>query len=111
MLTADDKPTIRYAILRRLDKETGVQVCAIKFVEGDDCIGVGVLAKLGNTIITSSQFQLPLVFEHSHLLNEIDEIAEHIKDARRDFFTAALPVSEVRKIAGTGLRGRWAQYG
>lgn len=111
MLTAEDTPTIRFAVLRRLDKLPGVQVCAIKFTQGPGCIGIGVLSRLGESIIVKSIFQLPPQFELAHLHDEIDEIAEQYKVARKDFFTAALPVSEAKEVPGTGLRGRWAQYG
>ena len=111
MLTADDTPTIRFAILRRLDQEPGVKVCEVKFQQHHDCLSVGLLATLGDSIITRSRFDLPLHFEHSHLINEIDEIAEQYKVARRDFFTAGRAVSEEKTLDGTGLRGRWISYG
>jgi len=31
MLTADDTPTIRFALSRRLGKEPGVEICDLKF--------------------------------------------------------------------------------
>lgn len=111
MLTSDDTPTIRFAINRRLGAEPGVTLCAIKFAKAPGVISVGVLARLGNTIITTSRFELPDPFEHGHLLAEIDEIAEQYKLVRKDFFTARLPVSEVRQVPGTGTRGNWARYG
>lgn len=111
MLTADDTPTIRFAVLRRLGTEPGVRICDIKFGKGDGVIAVGIIAALGDSIITKSRFDLPDPFEHGHLIAEIDEIAEQYKKARRDFFTAALPISEEKTLAGTGTRGRWARYG
>lgn len=111
MLTADDTPTIRFAITRRLDAEPGVRVAEIRFWRDDDCLKVGLLATLGESIITRSRFDLPLRFEIGHLHNEIDEIAEQYKLARRDFFTAELPVSEEKELPGTGLRGNWRRYG
>ena len=74
-------------------------------------IRVGLLFELGSTIIVKSVFDLPDPFEHGHLVAEIDEIADGFKKARKDVFTAALPVSEVKRVPGTGARGRWARYG
>jgi hypothetical protein len=44
MLTDEDTPTIRNAIMKRLDLEPGVKVCDIKFAKGLNHITVGVLA-------------------------------------------------------------------
>lgn len=111
MLTADDTPTIRNAILKRLGAEPGVIICEMKFAKTPGLIAVGLVATLGNTIIVKSRFDLPDPFEHGHLVAEIDEIAEQYKLARRDFFTARLPVSEAKTLPGTGTRGRWERYG
>lgn len=130
MLTADDTPTIRNAITKRLGKEPGVAVADLKFQKyrrGDEYadvehggllriaqqpfIRVGLLVQLGASIIHKSVFDLPNPFEHGHLLAELDEIVDSFKTARKDFFTAALPVSNEKRIPGTGLRGRWARYG
>lgn len=128
MLTADDTPTIRFAITRRLDKETGISVADIQFQKyamgeryrniedkryefsNEPFVRVGLLLEVG-PIIAKSVFDLPVPFEHGHLIAEIDEIAEAVKVARKDFFTAALPVSEEKTLPGTGLRGRWKRYG
>jgi hypothetical protein len=111
MLTADDTPTIRHSILKRLGLEPNVRICDIKFQKAAGEISVGVLANVGNHIITRSAFVLPDPFELGHLHNEIDEIAVQYRLAARDHFTAALPVSEERFLRGTGLRGNWARYG
>lgn len=128
MLTADDTPTIRFALHRRLDKEPGVQVADIKFAKlkkGDwyadlsglmlradePFIRVGVVLSVGRMVIVTSRFDLPDPFEHGHLLAEIDEIAEQCRRARKDFFTAAMDVSEAKPLPGTGLRGKWNRYG
>ena len=130
MLTDADTPTIRFAILRRLGQEPGVKVCDIKFekyrrgeqylarfdpqvwaVAEEPFIRVGMVSLLGETMVTRSRFDLPVPFEIGHLHAEIDEIAEQYKRARKDFFTAALPVSEEKHVEGTGMRGRWKLYG
>ena len=112
MLTADDTPTIRNAIHRRLGKEPGVRICDIKFTKSEVAIRCGVVATLGmdERIVTRSMFDLPAEFEHSHLINELDEIAEQYKAARLEFFKTGGVVGE-KEVSGTGLRGRWAQYG
>ena len=111
MLTADDTPTIRRAILRRLGVEPNVRVCDIKFEKAPGEISVGILANVGDHIITRSAFVLPDPFELGHLHNEIDEISVQYRLAAKDHFTAALPVSDEKFLAGTGLRGNWARYG
>lgn len=108
MLTGEDIPTIRNAIQKRLGAERGVTLRDIPIELSEDCIQVGVLATLGETLIVSSRFDLPSEFEISHLHNEIDEISEHYKTARADFWLNARMMAEPkRKIPGTGLRGRW----
>lgn len=129
MLTSADAPTIRFALRRRLDREPGAYVYEPILVQpfnaGDwytdtetglsmrareKFIRVGLLVELGKTILVKSHFDLPDPFEHGHLLNEVDEIAESLKKARKGFFTSSL-VAPVRKVDGTGMRGRWSQYG
>jgi hypothetical protein len=115
VLTSDDTPTIRLAINRRLGILPGVHVCDIKFAgRGSGTIGVAILATFsgaGEGIIADAKFELPDPFEHGHLLDELDEVAESWKTARRDHFLAALPVSERKFLPGTGMRGRWGRYG
>jgi hypothetical protein len=44
--------------------------------------------------------------------NEIDEIAEQCKEARRLWWRSGRQATlDVRELPGTGLRGRWAQHG
>jgi hypothetical protein len=109
MLTGDDVPTIRHAILKRLDAEPGVQVADIPVELAADCIRVGVLAMLGETLVVRSRFDLPPEFEIGHLHNEIDEIAEQYKAARADFWKQARMIAGERAVKGTGLRGRWGK--
>lgn len=121
MLTSGDTPTIRFAIRRRLDQERDAYVfepilcqpyargewftdknTGLLCLVGEPFIRVGVLIELGRgkTIIVRSQFDLPDPFEHGHLLNEVDEIAEALKKARKG-----------HKVNGTGMRGNWGRYG
>ncbi len=111
MLTGDDTPTIRNAILKRLGTEPAVHVCDIKFQKGNGEIGVGIQAFVGEHYQTRSLFVLPDPFEIGHLHDEIDEIAAQYRQVRRDPFTEALPVSEEKSVPGSGLRGKWSRYG
>lgn len=116
MLTYEDEPTIRFALMRRLDKEPGVEICDLRvephLSEDPPFIAVGLVALLGKLLITRSTFHLPPVFEHRHLLNELDEIAEQYKAARKEYFRGGMVMkASEHELAGTGLRGRWAQYG
>src|SRR6266550_2045118 len=105
MLTWEDEPTIKNAIQKRLGAERGVTICDIPVEADIDCIRVGILAQVDSTLIVRSRFDLPLEFELSHLHNEIDEIAEHYKAARADFWAKgrALEQPETR-LMGTGIR-------
>lgn len=113
MLTDEDIPTIRNAIYRRLNAEPGVTICDIKFGHGLNYIAVGVLATIDDGPITRSRFDLPIPFEHGHLIEEIDEIAEQFKAARKAHFGSGsgLILTPERQLQGRGLRGRWARYG
>lgn len=129
MLTAEDTATIEWALRRRLDQEPGAFVfipipiqpfdvgdwytdteTGLSVMAREKFIRVGVMIKLGETILLRSKFDLPDPFEHGHLLNEVDEIAEKCKEARKGFFTSSL-VARERKLNGTGMRGRWGRYG
>ena len=129
MLTSDDIPTIEFAIRRRMDREPGayvfVPILAQPYAKGEwfldtdtglyrqagePFIRVGVLIELGKTILLTSKFDLPDPFEHGHLLNQVDEIAEQCKQARKGFFVNPLMERE-RKLTGTGMRGAWDRYG
>lgn len=121
MLTYDDNPTIRHAILKRLDAERGVKVCEIKIEPHlldprEPFIAVGVLLEvdraLDGGLLLSGVFHLPAAFELRHLHNEIDEIAESAKSARIDVaLTHGTRRGERKVMLGTGLRGRWQAYG
>lgn len=127
MLTYDDAPTIRNAIIKRLDPakgkkgERGIKVCEI-LIEPHlldpvkPFIAVGVLLALDSEHdgpIVRSTFHLPAQFEHAHLINEIDEVAEGAKAARIDMAVNGrlMKFGEQRTMLGTGLRGNWAKYG
>lgn len=130
MLTSEDIPTIRFAIRWRLDGEPGSYVIEPTLVQPikkgewyadintrldmrarEDFIRVVVLIGLGMMIHVRSEFHLPDPFEHGHLLNEIDQIAEKLKEARKEAFSSPLRVGAVRKLEGTGTRGNWDRYG
>src|SRR5579862_2507709 len=84
MLTIDDKPTIRHAILKRLDKEPGVTVLGVYAKPLPGQIGVGIEALVRDTLIARSHFRLPAQFALGALHNEIDQVAEQLKAAWRD---------------------------
>jgi hypothetical protein len=109
MLTFDDEPTIRHAILKRLDKERDVRVCHIPIARSADCITVGILAQIGSgALIVKSRFELPLEFELTQLHNQIDEIAESYKAARMGYWREGRPQHmPERALPGSGLRGGW----
>ncbi len=116
MLTYDDEPTIRWAIERRMDKEPGVK-CS--YVHVEPCLeamppflAVGVTVELGLGMDVTSVFHVPSQFEHGHLMNELDEIAEKVKEARAHFFRNGMDFSGKRvELKGTGHRGHWKRYG
>lgn len=134
MLTFDDEPTIRHAIWKRIKKEPGLDIVDIQIKEvkkgdvvtregqstfaPDDHIAVGVWLILTDRTHeegipdTRSFFDLPPEFSIWQVHNEIDEIVEASKKARK---LAGLKLIWTPKrdgqrepIIGTGLRGRWA---
>ncbi len=112
MLTYEDEPTIRNAMIKRLDKERGVRIIDFICKDHPDCIKVGLLCAIDGRVIVKSRFDLPTEFEISHLHNEIDEIAEQIKKVRADSaMNTAFERTPVIDVPGTGLRGRWARHG
>ncbi len=131
MLNEDAAPTIRWAILKRLDKEPGAKLVqgSIKhFVQGDPYYDydhnkvisavlpffrVDIIVELGATILTESRFDLPIPFELRNLHNEIDEIAEHYKQVKREFWGRGAPmlIGTEKQLQGNGMRGNWKKYG
>src|SRR4029079_2109532 len=130
MLTSEDIPTIEWAIRRRLDLEPGAYVyipilaqpyakgewyvdpeTQLERMAGEPFIRVGVQIGLGNLINLFAKFDLPDPFEHGHLLNQVDEIAEQCKKVRKEVFTSSLVEKSKGKLAGTGMRGGWDRYG
>jgi len=131
MLAEDAGPTIRWAILKRLDKEPGANLIdgSVKHcVPGDlywnfdenrqevavlPFFRVGTLIELDRLILTRSRFDLPIPFELRHLHNEIDEIAEHFKAVRREFYGRGAPwlAGTEKQLKGNGMRGNWKKYG
>lgn len=116
MLEADtDDPIIRRAIDRRLGKEPGVYILGIQVRTMPDCITVKIAAEIDDMINFAAVFDLPLQFQHIHLINEIDEICEKAKEARRKFgrkLSGGLLTEIVKResLGGTGRRGRWKQF-
>ncbi len=117
MLTyAEDEPIIRNAIMKRLDKEAGVRVLNIAVKEHPQHIAVGVEWMVHDKVHGCSTFHLPPSFEIDHIYNEVDEIAEGCKEAKRKFalHLAGLDqpgaISERYTAKGTGERGNW-KYG
>lgn len=119
MLTVHDTPTIRNAIMKRLDREPFLDSVNVTFRKyPGDHIEVECdihVCWIGDRLFqVISTFDLPDPFEHSHLLNEIDQVAEGVKAARRDFFGRSLGGLIIKphvQLAGTGRRGLWKQYG
>ncbi len=113
----DDEPRIRYGIRKRLEAEKGVKLMDIKIVDKTDHIAVGVEWMIDDLIHGTSLFDLPPVFELGHIHNEVDEIAENMKEARRKFalhngvMANIGAISERHEARGTGRRGRWVNYG
>ena len=118
MLTVNDTPTIRFAIQRRLDKEPGIDYVHTTFAKFPGShITVLVELHLGwvgeKLFHMRSTFDLPDPFEHGHLLDEIDQVAEQAKAARKDYFGrgAGIVLNPQVQLAGTGQRGLWKRYG
>lgn len=117
MLTLEeDEPIIRNSITKRLDMEPGVRVLDIQIKSHPNHIAVGVEWLVHELVHGTSIFHLPPSFEIGHVHNEIDEIAEGCKEAKRKFalHLAGLPdegsISERFIAKGTGIRGNW-KYG
>jgi hypothetical protein len=118
MLTVTDTPTIRRAIMKRLDRSLGIDSVDMKFAKFPGShITVMLALNLGwvggKVFLVNSSFDLPDPFEHGHLLDEIDQVAEQVKAARKDFFGRGPGVIRTpgTQLAGTGRRGLWARYG
>jgi len=125
MLTYEDEATIRNAIWKRLHEPGKTEIADIQVVNNPDAtppfIRVDIWFILKDRIQNEglidprSHFDLPAEFERSHLLNEIDEIAEQLKFIRKDTkltmlkFMGAIFGSRRKAVSGTGLRGRWPQ--
>lgn len=111
MLTYHDEPIIRNGVTKRLDKERGVRVIDVKTKPGDGCLRVRVLATIDDVLHINGKFELPPEFDYKHLHNEIDQLAEQAKEARRDFWAKGRPERVERMpLRGTGMRGLWARH-
>jgi len=108
MLTWDDAPTIRWAILKRLEKEPGVRFVRVFAKPHPGFIAVGVEATVHDTLQTRSHFRLPVEFEHAQLVREIDEIAEQLKAAwRQHTGVTRSDQTAAGQLAGNGLDRNW----
>jgi hypothetical protein len=104
MLSYDDAPTIRHAILKRLDREPGVRLIGIYARRFPRFIGVGVEALVRERLVTRSHFRLPARFALRQLHNEIDQVAEQIKAAWRDHAgTVRSDQSAAGQLAGSPI--------
>ena len=117
-LTFSDEPTIRNALMKRLPKEPGITVVDIVITKRPDCIFVGIDAEIDANsdaaLITRSKFELPRWFDYQHLHDEIDQVCEQFKAARKQHHGRALAGQVVQSaeiaLAGTGRRGLWRKY-
>lgn len=113
---ADDEPIIRNAIKKRLDAEPHVRVLDIQIKEHPQHIAVGIEWMVADVVHGTSIFHLPPCFEIGHIHNEVDEIAEGCKEAKRKFALSLAGIPEDHAISeryiakGTGERGNW-KYG
>lgn len=111
----ESEPTIRWAIIKRLDKELGVRVIEVLIDKIEDApptyISVGVHVFVDDSLQARSRFHLPETFDHPHLLNEIDEMCEHFKAARADFWGKGRVAPAELELKGNGLRGNWPERG
>jgi hypothetical protein len=124
MLTIEDRGTIDNAIWKRLNEPGKTEIADVKIehviatTKEPEHIRVGIWCVLKDRIgfegliDTRSFFDLPAEFTHRHLLNEIDEVSEQIKEARRNTQASRLvmtagAVQNRHQTKGTGLRGRW----
>ena len=109
--TEADIPTIKNIIVTRLESIPRVKLLNFKFKIVADCLKLALLIEADALRLGFDSFiELPLVFDKTQLLNEIDEIAEGIKTARLETIVCSdlKPAPLTRRLPGTGLRGRWA---
>lgn len=124
MLTIDDSATIENTIWKRLHEPGKTEIADIKIVNQPDAkpphiqVGIWFILKdrIGHEGLVDprSHFDLPAEFNRGHLLNEIDQISEQLKEVRRKTSIGALVfkpgASQPREtVKGTGLRGLWPQ--
>lgn len=111
MLTFDDEPTVKAAIEKRFGREKGVRILDVRMAKGAESLSVGVSAELDGALHLRGMFELPPSFDYRHLHDEIDQLSEQAKEARRDFWRRGRPdaVDNVA-LTGTGMRGLWARH-
>jgi hypothetical protein len=123
VLSYEDEPTIKNAIMRRLHEVGKTEIVDIEVVNHPLAIPAHMTVDLWwilrdmvqdtGLIDGRSGFDLPSKFDHKHLVNEIDEVSEQMKEVRRRSTLGRIlwepGKSHVRQpVKGTGLRGRWA---
>jgi hypothetical protein len=104
----DGAVIIEHSVRTKLDAERGVKVLDIKIKPLRDGVGVEVEALLDNLIETLSLFGLNAEFELIDVHNEIDQIAESYKQARRRVLfhdSRAGILGDEEEVAA--LRGKW----
>lgn len=116
MLTIADRDTIRHAIWKRLVAEPGVDIrkfedIVIRLRKDKRAVEIALRIwvrpipgfETGTVLKLSSGITAPLQFEHSRLLNEIDEVAEQIKATRREHLGISSSVLKPSvQMAGNG---------
>ncbi len=121
---ADDEASIKNAIWKRLFERGKTEIAAIEVEEEKDAVPPYIRVsiwfvlkdrvQMEGIIDPRSFFDLPAEFTHAHLLNEIDEIAEQLKEVRRKTAIDGLlwrpgATQPRQEVNGTGLRGRWGE--
>lgn len=108
-LSYNDDATIRNILETRLESLPGVKILDWKVKKMASCTKIGVLLDVDDLKLTvESVFELPHVFDKRQLLNEIDEIAEGVKQARIDTACVRIQPKPFSKLLpGTGIRGNF----
>lgn len=120
----DSTPIVRFAIMRRIpDALPHCRIADVKMVAKPATLAKPEHLQVGVWLVDTRRmtdngildvrgfFDLPRFFDHTHLLNEIDEIVESVKKARIEASISVLRGHRPEKLRvalpGTGLDGRW----
>ena len=104
----DSSVIIENALRKKLDAERGVKILDVKIKPLKDGVGVELEAVLDGLIETLSRFRLNAEFELVDVHNQIDQIAESFKQARRSVLfhdSRAGILGDEQEVAE--LRGKW----